>query len=186
MLRMIASRSVSRAVRGINSPMLVPGTTVSMGLNSPRTSAGASGLGSQVECCGGPPMRKRMMQDRALPVWAAAGAACRSASDKPNRPSPPARITSRRESPSHRRTPLSRMESMAKNRYLYLLLDLTLRVSVSQVAKRRTTRLFFPLEHRLHAPLHLVRRHVFLVRGHPPKMSERVFELAGPVAVELI
>src|SRR5881397_1137591 len=46
--------------------------------------------------------------------------------------------------------------------------------------------LLVPHKHRLHAPLHRLRRDVFLVSGHPPEMPEGVFELAGAVAVELI
>src|SRR5262245_13164499 len=34
-------------------------------------------------------------------------------------------------------------------------------------------------KHRVRAALHLLRGHVFLVRSHPPKMPERIFELAG-------
>ena len=45
----------------------IPGTGVAIGPNSPRTSAGASGFGSQVECCGGPPIRNRTMQAFARP-----------------------------------------------------------------------------------------------------------------------
>ena len=63
MARTTAMCSMSFAVPGINSPILTPGTVVAIGSISPRTCAGASGLGSHVECCGGPPMRKRMMQD---------------------------------------------------------------------------------------------------------------------------
>ena len=43
------------------------GRVVAIGPNSPRTSAGASGLGSQVECWGGPPIRNRTMHDFARP-----------------------------------------------------------------------------------------------------------------------
>jgi hypothetical protein len=39
--------------------------------NAPRTSAGASGLGSQVSCCGGPPISPKTMTARALPARAA-------------------------------------------------------------------------------------------------------------------
>ena len=36
----------------------IPGTAVSMAVNSPLTSAAAAGLGSNVSCCGGPPGKK--------------------------------------------------------------------------------------------------------------------------------
>src|SRR4029453_18330348 len=69
----------------------------------------------QVECCGGPPIRKSTMHDFALPPVEAPpadslpaarnGAASRSPGERPNRPSPPARSISRRAMPSHRRVP---------------------------------------------------------------------------------
>ena len=43
------------------SPMWMPGTFVSIGLNSPRISSGASGLRSHMSWCGGPPARKMLM-----------------------------------------------------------------------------------------------------------------------------
>src|SRR5712691_3966216 len=43
--------------------MMIPDTQVLMCPNSPRYSAGASGLGSQVSCCGGPPRIHRMMTE---------------------------------------------------------------------------------------------------------------------------
>ena len=46
--RMMASLSVRRAKSGKCSPMSMPGTTVEMGWNSPRISAGASGFRSHV------------------------------------------------------------------------------------------------------------------------------------------
>ena len=103
--------SIIRAVRGISSPTWMPGTLVAIGLNSPRTSAGASGLGSQVSCCGGPPRWKRTMQALALPRVAPAARARRSraGSDRPKALRPPTRSHSRRVRPSHRRGPLLRM-----------------------------------------------------------------------------
>ncbi len=65
--RMTASLSACRAVRGNSSLKRMPGTFVLIGLNGPRISAGASGLGSNVSCCGGPPWSHRKMQFFALP-----------------------------------------------------------------------------------------------------------------------
>src|SRR4051812_30899752 len=42
------------------------------------------------------------------------------------------------------------------------------------------------LHHLVHPPLHLLRRHVFLVRGDVPDVAVRVLECAGAVAVELV
>ena len=67
MPRRMQSLSATRAVRGSNSEIDRPGTVVAIGPNSPRTSAGASGLGSQVECWGGPPIRNSTMHDLARP-----------------------------------------------------------------------------------------------------------------------
>ncbi len=61
------SLSAIRAVRGSNSEIIMPGIVVAIGRKSPRISAGASGLGSQVECCGGPPIKNKTMHDLALP-----------------------------------------------------------------------------------------------------------------------
>ena len=47
--------------------MCVPGILVGMPLNSPRMLSGASGLGSQMSMWLGPPWRKIMMTDFALP-----------------------------------------------------------------------------------------------------------------------
>ena len=83
--------------------------------SAPRTSAGASGLGSNVECWGGPPIRNKTMHDLARPkeeipgegVFAVAAVRSRSArlNPAPSIPNPPMRITSRRFQPSQRRTP---------------------------------------------------------------------------------
>ncbi len=59
--RMTANLSIIFASRGNTSQMSMPGTAVLIGLNSPRTSAGASGLRSHRSWCGGPPPRKTLM-----------------------------------------------------------------------------------------------------------------------------
>ncbi len=46
--------------------------------------------------------------------------------------------------------------------------------------------LLFLGEPRLQAFVHFLRRDVFLMCGHPPQVPERIFELAGAVAVKLI
>src|SRR5262245_61599257 len=50
-------RSAIAASFGDISLTEIPGTDVSIGENSPRMFAGASGFGSHVSCCGGPPVR---------------------------------------------------------------------------------------------------------------------------------
>ena len=50
--------SEMRASLGRCSQMWVPGVRVRMGLNSPRTSMGASGFMSKLSCCANPPERK--------------------------------------------------------------------------------------------------------------------------------
>ena len=57
--RISAILSICRAVRGRCSPIWTPGTLVATGLNSPRNSAGASGLRSQVSIVLSPPCRNR-------------------------------------------------------------------------------------------------------------------------------
>ena len=54
--RTIARRSAIAAVRGSSSQNWVPGTLVEIGEKIPRISAGASGLGSNVSYCDGPPL----------------------------------------------------------------------------------------------------------------------------------
>jgi len=120
--RRMHSLSATRAVRGSNSEIDRPGTVVAIGPNSPRTSAGASGLGSHVECWGGPPIRNSTMHDRARPKDEAPGSAPaavapgRSRSVKlnpaPRQPKPPIRTTSRRFQPSQRRIPDPRRRSI--------------------------------------------------------------------------
>ena len=79
--------------------------------NSPRISAGASGLGSNVSCCGGPPCSHRKMTFFARPnerldAWPLPGLSLASSnvgSDNPSVLRPPTRNSSRREIPSHSR-----------------------------------------------------------------------------------
>ena len=63
MLRTTAKRSAIRAWRGISSHIGMPGTFEGMGRNSPRYSAGASGLMSYMSMWLGPPPRQIMMTD---------------------------------------------------------------------------------------------------------------------------
>src|SRR2546427_9669333 len=66
------------------SVKITPGDFVEIVLNGPRISMGASGLGSHMSCCGGPPSRKMKMQDFALALIfealasVAAASACNS------------------------------------------------------------------------------------------------------------
>ena len=101
MARNTQIRSVMRAVFGINSPMSRPGVCEAIGFKSPRTSSGASGFGSQVSCCGGPPSRNSMMQAFGFLAIGASRAAIIFGSVSPKAPSPPMRIASRRDTPSH-------------------------------------------------------------------------------------
>ena len=52
---------------GIVSLRWMPGILLLIGLNSPRTLDGASGLGSQMSMCDGPPCRNRTITDFADP-----------------------------------------------------------------------------------------------------------------------
>ena len=107
----------------------MPGTFVAIGLNSPRISAGASGLGSNVSCCGGPPWSQRKMTFLALPKLRSSGS--RSRRRRRRRPSParargarapghsgprPARARGGGCAPPGRR-PESKIRSMASSRW---------------------------------------------------------------------
>src|SRR5262249_59362213 len=82
-----------------------------MGLNSPRTSAGASGFGSNVSCCGGPPCSQRKSTFFARPNGAStftagvvsALAFSSAGSDSPSALNPPTRNHSPPLTPSQRR-----------------------------------------------------------------------------------
>ena len=63
MLRTTASLSIIAASFGNSSQIWMPGTFVLIGLNSPRISAGASGLRSHMSWCGGPPGKKTLISD---------------------------------------------------------------------------------------------------------------------------
>src|SRR6266436_3382761 len=67
MERMRVALSRALAIIGMVSLMCVPGILVLIGFNSPRMLAGASGFGSQMSIWLGPPCRKTMMTDFALP-----------------------------------------------------------------------------------------------------------------------
>src|SRR5262245_17770777 len=114
---------MTSAIRGKSSEMRSPGTQVSIDPISPRTSRGASGLGSNVSCCGGEPYGKSRMHDFALPNVArgdvdgtAARASCsrsQSLRVRPNAPRPPTWSRSRRVTPSHSLFGLPRIRSTA-------------------------------------------------------------------------
>ncbi len=77
----------------------MPGTTVSMELNSLRMPSGASGFMSHMSCCGGPPHRYSRMQLLALAARAAeavASARNRSGSASAPKPAWPKRIIASR------------------------------------------------------------------------------------------
>ena len=81
------------------SQIRTSGTLVAMGLNSPRTSAGAAGFRSHVSCWAGPPHMKSRMHAFARGRDAGSNAlrACNSCGrPNPRRPSEPARRNSRR------------------------------------------------------------------------------------------
>ena len=89
------------ADRGSSPLIRIPGTFVGMAPKGPRTSAGASGLGSHVSCWLGPPRIQRMMTEEAFfvgfPCWAAwASIRSRWGSASPLAPSMPARRMVRR------------------------------------------------------------------------------------------
>src|SRR5262249_43993499 len=94
-----------RASRGKSSLMRMPATLVAIGRSSPRISAGASGLRSQVSSCGGPPVRNNSTQRFALPkpvefAVVEGAAEMELAIDSPRLPSAPTRRKSRRVVPS--------------------------------------------------------------------------------------
>src|SRR5262245_40841528 len=110
---MIDHLSMMPAQRGNMSDSRMPGTFVRMVPNSPRYSAGASGLGSHMSMWLGPPRIHRMMTE--LRRVAAAEFACASwrnssASDRPALPSTPALTKPRRLSRSSRRNSGQPME----------------------------------------------------------------------------
>ena len=100
--RIKATRCICFAVSGSSSLTCRPGTLVGIEPIVPRISAGASGFGSKVSCCGGPPLRKSSTQDLARPkdepfTWPRPGSArSKEGSPRPSAPRPPARSHSRR------------------------------------------------------------------------------------------
>ena len=99
--RMTANLSAHFASIGRCSQIRTPAALVSIGLNSPRTSAGASGLRSNVSWCDGPPSMKTNIPERfsflASPLLSPA-AANRTKCESPNpAPSAPTLSISRRE-----------------------------------------------------------------------------------------
>src|SRR5688572_17965132 len=90
--------SACAASLGNSSETWMPATLVAIGLNSPRISAGASGLGSNVSCCGGPPVRNRTTHRFARPNPPPAGAeeAARRYDASVSPPTAPRRSTVRR------------------------------------------------------------------------------------------
>src|SRR5512146_813176 len=108
MLRMMEYLSACLASRGSNSQMRMPSTLVAIGLSrGPQYSLPASGLGSKVSRCAGPPHIQIWMTDLALAAGVAAGLglaakACADAlrvgaSASPATPNRPSRMASRRE-----------------------------------------------------------------------------------------
>ena len=87
---MIDILSISRACSGKSSETCTPGTAVEIALSGPRNSAGASGLGSYVSCCGGPPSSQIKITDRSpgrpAPLVPAAPAPATSSQRQPGRP----------------------------------------------------------------------------------------------------
>lgn len=100
--RISATRCICFAVRGRSSLTCRPGTLLRIEPIVPRTSAGASGFGSKVSCCGGPPLRKSSTHGFARPKDEPftrprpGSARSNEGSPKPSAPRPPARSHSRR------------------------------------------------------------------------------------------
>src|SRR5262245_57713323 len=65
--RTIAILCIQVAVSGRCSPIWIPAALLSIGLNSPRISAGASGLRSHMSCEAAPPSRYSRMTLLAFP-----------------------------------------------------------------------------------------------------------------------
>src|SRR3954452_19461448 len=110
------------------SQICTPATLVLVGLNLPRTSAGASGFMSQVSCWPGEPTRKMVMQLRIGPGFSlvppAASTLKSVGRDRPTTPADPIWRKLRRETPSHSRTFSRPTFSMRRLPGLDLVLDL--------------------------------------------------------------
>src|SRR5262245_11734275 len=99
-VRIRQARCIQRARRGRCSQMRTPGAEVAIGLNSPRISAGASGLRLTMSWWLGPPRRLKRMTDLAGPRGRAGPASARRRRESPtpaNSDRDPTRIASRRE-----------------------------------------------------------------------------------------
>src|SRR5262245_51972732 len=94
----MVSRWAWRLTSGRCSVIRMPGTVVATGLNSPRTSAGASGFMSQTSSWLGPPWSRNRMHERTRVRGARSLARSSSASDRPKAPNPPSCSKRRRVS----------------------------------------------------------------------------------------
>src|SRR5687767_8816714 len=166
-----------------------------MCLKSPRISRGASGLGSQMSRCEGPPWRKIRMTllafpqpDLLLPLGASLPRACDSswsscARLRPKSPQPPTRSNSRRENPSHVLPEIPGIDSMFQ---LRSFLPTVCRLSV--VEKRRTVQERpGDILRRLQPLLGLIAQHnplQLLLRGRP--IEDRVVQLLDHLSVLFI
>src|SRR4051794_413857 len=108
MLRIKVTRSMILASLGKTSLTWRPGTDVEIGLNSPLTSAGAPGLGSNVSMCEAPPASQTRMQflggaeaDRLDGSAASARSRNQSSSESPRKLRSPTLRASRRVGPWH-------------------------------------------------------------------------------------
>ena len=89
--RTMATLSIRVAIKGIFSQITVPGTLVLIGFHSPRISAGALGLGSNVSKWLAPPARKiKMHEISRFPLFKPLPPATRKTcgSPNPNMPTP--------------------------------------------------------------------------------------------------
>src|SRR5262245_19729776 len=94
----MVSRWAWRLTSGRCSVIRMPGTVVAIGLNSPRTSAGASGFMSQTSSWLGPPWSRNRMHERTRVRGARSLARSSSGSDRPKAPNPPSCSKRRRVS----------------------------------------------------------------------------------------
>src|SRR5215213_4366424 len=114
-LRTTAILSAIRACRGISSPNWRPGTLVRLAPNGPRTCGTASGFGSQVSWCPGPPLiQNRMTAESGAAPLAWARTRNRSGSVSPPTPSRPAWTKERRVRPRSPYTRNMRQDSEAQ------------------------------------------------------------------------
>lgn len=95
--RIRQNRSFIEASCGNNSVNRILESRVGIVLNSPRISAGASGFGSNVSSCGGPPVRKSNTQRFAFPNESFPPRTGRTEPNVPRTPRVPKRRNSRRQ-----------------------------------------------------------------------------------------